>query len=176
MTKERIERIDRINRIWAMPNKWTFTIKPIKELLDRYVLSSQYWCDPYAGKFSMANVKNDLNGEHEFCMDALDFMKTRKTNEFDGILLDPPYSLRQVSEHYKKAGIKITGWHTSAGYNSKLKNEVARTIKHNGLSISFGWNSMGLGKHRGFKIIEILLVPHGGSKNDTIVTVERKIQ
>lgn len=23
----------RINRVWAMPNKWTFTIKPIKELL-----------------------------------------------------------------------------------------------------------------------------------------------
>ena len=23
----------KIERIWAMPNKWTFTIKPIKELL-----------------------------------------------------------------------------------------------------------------------------------------------
>jgi len=25
-------------------------------------------------------------------------------------------------------------------------------------------------------MVEILLVPHGGSKNDTIVTVERKIK
>jgi 16S rRNA G966 N2-methylase RsmD len=40
-------------------------------------------------------------------MDALDFLKTRKDKEFDGVLIDPPYSLRQVSEHYKKAGIKI---------------------------------------------------------------------
>ena len=35
---------------------------------------------------------------------------------------------------------------------------------------------MGLGKNRGFEMLEILLVPHGGSKNDTIVTVERKLQ
>ena len=24
----------KIDRIWAMPNKWTFTIKPIRELLE----------------------------------------------------------------------------------------------------------------------------------------------
>jgi hypothetical protein len=35
---------------------------------------------------------------------------------------------------------------------------------------------MGMGKNRFFEIIEILLVPHGGHKNDTIVTVERKFQ
>ena len=39
----------------------------------------------------------------------------------------------------------------------------------------YKWTSMGLGKNRGFKLKEILLVPHGGSKNDTIVTVEQKI-
>ena len=38
----------------------------------------------------------------------------------------------------------------------------------------FGWNSNGVGKVRGFEIIEILLIAHGGSHNDTIVTVERK--
>lgn len=163
----------RMTRIWAMPNKWTFTIKPIKELLEYQVKG--YWCDPYAGENSPAQVKNDLNGKHKFCMDALDFLKTRKDGEFDGVLLDPPYSLRQVSEHYKKAGIKITGWHTSSGYNSALKNEAARIIKPHGKAICFGWNSMGLGKKRGFEMTTILLVPHGGSKNDTIVTVEEKI-
>lgn len=29
--------------------------------------------------------------------------------------------------------------------------------------------------NRGFEMIEILLVPHGGSKNDTICTVEKKL-
>ena len=31
----------------------------------------------------------------------------------------------------------------------------------------------GIGKNNGFKIVEILLVPHGGWHNDTIVTVEK---
>lgn len=33
----------------------------------------------------------------------------------------------------------------------------------------------GIGKTRGFEIVEILLVAHGGNHNDTIVTVERKL-
>lgn len=163
----------RIERIWAMPNKWTFKIKPIKALLDSEV--NGFCCDPYCGENGnkYAQVTNDLalGG-----IDALEFLKQQKANEFDCVLLDPPYSLRQVSEHYKKAGVKITGWHTSVGYNSSLKNEAARIIKTNGKCICFGWNSMGLGKNRGFKMIRILLVPHGGSKNDTIVTVETKLQ
>ena len=167
----------KITRVWAMPNKWTFTIKPINELLKTHA-SRGVWVDPYCGENSPADILNDLDYTNKYAQthyDALDFLKTLKTNEYDGILLDPPYSLRQVSEHYKKAGIKITGWHTSAGYNSQLKNEAKRILRKNGKAICFGWNSMGLGKTRGFKMVELLLVPHGGSKNDTIVTVEEKL-
>ena len=160
-----------------MPSAWTFSIKPIKQLLaEEMNTNKEIWLDPFAGKYSPAQYKNDLNGsmnaqDHE---DALAWLKKRK--EADGVLLDPPYSLRQVSEHYKKAGIKVTGWHTSMAWGSRIKDEVARIIKPNGKVICFGWNSMGLGKSRGFRMERILLVAHGGSKNDTIVTVEKKIQ
>jgi len=50
-----------INRVWAMPNKWTFTIKPIAELLARYVGDGKGWVDPFAGKNSPAELCNDLN-------------------------------------------------------------------------------------------------------------------
>jgi len=50
------------------------------------------------------------------------------------------------------------------GYWGDCKNEVARITKKDGIGIN-----------RGFKMQEILLVPHGGSKNDTIVTVEKKL-
>lgn len=166
----------RISRIWAMPNKWTFTIKPIKQLLDRYVYEGS-WVDPYCGNNSPAVLLNDLDKQNNFAhthLDALEFLKSLEASKYDGILLDPPYSLRQVSEHYKKAGIRITGWHTSAGYNASLKNEAMRILKNNGTVICFGWNSMGLGINRGFRMIEILMVSHGGSKNDTLVTVENK--
>lgn len=53
---------------------------------------------------------------------------------------------------------------------------VSPKIKISGYAICFGWNSVGFGKQRGFEIIEILLICHGGHHNDTIVTVERKIR
>lgn len=164
-----------IERIWAMPNKWTFKIKPIANLLKEEMnTNKEIWLDPFAGMNSPAQYRNDLNEsmnaqDHE---DALEWLKKRK--EADGIILDPPYSLRQVSEHYKAAGIKVTGWHTSAGWNARLKDEVAKIIKPGGKCICFGWNTMGLGKGRGFKMERVLIVPHGGSKHDTLVTVEIK--
>ncbi|MBU1941448.1 MAG: adenine-specific DNA methylase [Candidatus Thermoplasmatota archaeon] len=157
-----------------MPNKWTFTIKPIKELLSRYV-TTRYWCDPFAGENSPAQVQNDLSGKVEFCMDALGFLKSRKDNEFDGVLFDPPYSITQAKQCYEGRGMKLLDIKpTSMKYWAECKNEISRILKPNGIVICFGWNSMGLGKNRGFKMIEILLVPHGGSKNDTICTVEEK--
>lgn len=165
----------KIERKWAMSSAWTFRIKPVAELLREEVdINKEIWLDPFSGNNSPAQYKNDLNPninaeDHE---DAIDWLRKRK--EADGVLLDPPYSLRQISEHYKKAGIKITGWHTGAGWSSKLKDEVARIIKPGGKAICFGWNSMGLGKNRGFKMVRILLVAHGGNKNDTICTVEVK--
>lgn len=166
----------KIERVWAMPNKWTFTIKPIKELLAEEVWDG-VWVDPFAGENSPASITNDLrkNMPTTHHMDALEFLRGLDTASCDGVLLDPPYSLRQISEHYKEAGIKVTGWHTSAGWGSAIKNETARVIKPGGKAICFGWSSMGIGKNRGFKMERVLLVPHGGSKNDTIVTVEIKL-
>jgi|SRR3990167_2153187 len=163
----------KISRVWAMPNKWTFTIKPIKELLSREV--SGYWCDPFAGENSPANIKNDLSGKHTFCMDALEFLKTRQNEEFDGVLLDPPYSITQAKQCYEGRGMdKLEIKPTSMKYWAGIKDEMARIIRPNGKAICFGWTSMGLGLSRGFEMIEILLVPHGGSKNDTLVTIEQK--
>lgn len=162
----------KIERKWAMPNAWTFSIKPIADLLAEEVTGGD-WCDPYAGKngSKYAQTTNDLS---QGGIDGVEFLKKQPSESFDGVLIDPPYSLRQVSEHYKAAGIKVTGWHTSAGNTSALKNEAARVLRKGGKVICFGWNSMGLGKNRGFEMTRILLVPHGGSKNDTIVTVETK--
>lgn len=166
-----------MTRVWAMPNKWTFTIKPIKELLERYVDSGINWVDPFAGDNSPAEYTNDINPDRKatYHLDSLDFCKLMM-GPFNGILFDPPYSNRQISEHYKAAGRKVTALDTSQNFFSKVLNEIAPKIKVGGLAISCGWNSAGIAKKRGFEVIEILLVPHGGHKNDTIVTVERKVQ
>ena len=93
----------------------------------------------------------------------------------DGVLYDPPYSLRQVAECYKGVGVSVTSEMTRSSFWGDIKKEIARVVKPNGKVISFGWNSGGIGKKLGFEIKKILLVPHGGIHNDTICTVELKI-
>ena len=160
-----------------MPNKWTFTMKPIKELLERYVGDGTGWVDPFAGNNSPAKIRNDINKDcnAQSNMKAIPFLEQFEESSLKGILLDPPYSPRQISEHYKKAGLKPSQWETSSGWGAKIKDLTASRVQLGGIVICFGWNSMGLGKNRGFELIEVLLVPHGGAHNDTIVTVERKI-
>ena len=159
-----------------MPNKWTFTIIPIKKLLKEEVTEGE-WCDPFAGKNSPAQTTNDLNknlvATHH--LDALAFLKEMKTESFDGVLFDPPYSITQAKTCYEGYGMdKLNIKPTSMQYWAECKNEIARILKPGGKVICFGWTSMGIGKGRGFEMVRILLCPHGGSKNDTIVTVEIK--
>jgi len=163
-----------INRAWAMPNKNTFSIKPIDELLGRVMQG--YSCDPFANGNTLADVTNDIDPQFDtmFNQDALEFLKTQDC-VYDTVLFDPPYSPRQVSECYKSMGRTVNMQTTQASFWSNLKKEVSRVTKTGGVCITFGWNSGGIGKKYGFEIQEILLVAHGGWHNDTIVTVERKI-
>ena len=165
-----------INRVWQMPNSNTFEIKPIKKLIDKYTYG--LIIDPFANKNKLASITNDLDEQYntDFHMDALDFLKTFTDNSVDCVLYDPPYSPRQVSECYKKLGKSVNMETTQASYWSKQKEQIGRIVKNNGIVITCGWNSGGIGKKYGFQIIEILLVAHGGWHNDTIVTVEKKIK
>lgn len=159
-----------------MPNKNTFDIKPIKEIIMKYYHENSI--DPFANKNKIATITNDLDSAYDtdYHMDALDFLKMFKDKTIDLVLYDPPYSPRQVSESYKKLDMSVNMQTTQASYWSRQKEEISRIIKDNGIVITCGWNSGGIGKTKGFEIIEILLVPHGGWHNDTIVTVERKIK
>lgn len=143
----------KIERIWAMPNKNTFSIKPIKKLIEEEKTQG-LWIDPYANTNKIADITNDLNTEYDtdYHLDALDFLKMFDDYSVDGILWDPPYSPR---------------------FWSMQKKEISRIIKPNGKIITFGWNSGGVGKKYGFEIQRILLVPHDGWHNDTICVVEK---
>jgi len=166
----------KFNRVFSMPSAWTFTIKPVRELLAKYDVGVG-WVDPFAGDNSPAEITNDMNPERKatFHLEAKEFCETLHS-AYSGVLYDPPYSFRQVSEHYKMLGKKASAIDTSANFHKKVKDVVAPKIKIGGHSISFGWNSMGMGKTRGFEIVEILLVAHGSNNNDTIVTVEKRIK
>lgn len=166
-----------IERKWAMPNKNTFSIKPIAELIQEEITNG-IWIDPYANTNKIAKITNDLNPIYDtnYHLNAIDFLKLFDDQSIDGILFDPPYSPRQISECYHNIGIECTNKDTRASFWSEQKKEISRILKIGGKVITFGWNSGGIGKTYGFEIKRILLVPHGGWHNDTICTVETKIK
>lgn len=160
-----------------MPSRHTFLIKPVRELIGRYVEDGKGWIDPFAGENSPAEITNDLNESKPttFHMHACDFAKMLK-GEYNGVLFDPPYSLTQVKECYASIGCEDFMRDDNKTFLSRCKKSLAPLVKPGGYVICCGWNSNGFGKSLGFEMVEMLMVAHGGWHNDTIVTVERKVR
>ena len=167
----------KFSRHWEMPNKNTFEIKCIRRFIGRYYSDDLYSIDPFANRCRFATVTNDIDPEMDtdYHMDALDFLKIFDDKSVDLVFYDPPYSARQISESYKKLGKSVDMKTTQSSFWGDIKKEIERITKLNGWVLSFGWNSNGIGKTKGFEIKEIMLVPHGGAHNDTICLAEQKI-
>ncbi len=138
------------SRAWEMPNANTFNIKCIAKLIYKYLNSDMESIDPFANKSRLAKITNDLNPEMKanYSMDAVDFLKTFEDKSVDFVFYDPPYSLRQVSECYKNVGIPVTMETTQSSCRTNHINEISRIVKANGIVVSFGWNSSGMGKKK----------------------------
>ena len=141
-----------------MPNHQTFKIPCIKLLIDEELKNS--FIDPFP---------------YPYKQDAIEYLKTIPDNSVDSLAFDPPYSQRQLKEMYHNAGLCLNHKMNNS-YWSHLKDEIGRIVKVGGKVVSFGWNSAGIGKKHGFEITRILLVAHGSQHNDTICTVENKVQ
>lgn len=166
-------------RKWAMPNGNTFTIAPIKDFVEQEVNKGGIIVDPFANKCKYGTITNDLNPEFDTTkhMDALEFLKEIDSNYADLVLYDPPYSITQASQLYHEYGKeKLEVNVANMKYWKLCKDNIARILKPNGRVICCGWNTNGLGKNRGFQLDKVLIVCHGGSKNDTLVTLEHKVE
>jgi hypothetical protein len=168
--------------MWAMPDGETFSIRPIAKFVHKYMHSNKISIDPFARNSNMATYTNDLNPKtnakyHEDVWLFLKRLKSMKVTA-DLVLFDPPYSLRQMKEIYNGIGIdKLSMGDTQRlGSWTKERDAIADIISDQGIVLSFGWNSNGMGKGRGFEIIEIMLVSHGGAHNDTICIAEKKVK
>jgi hypothetical protein len=167
------------SRCFAMPNAATFSVKPIGEFVQRYLADAKVSVDPFARNRDWATYTNDINPSTsaQSHQDAQDFLwgLADKAIVADLVLFDPPYSPRQVSEHYKAAGREVTGEDTQNGrLYRRVRNAIDCIVRPGGIVLSFGWQSVGMGKSRGYELIETMLVAHGGGHNDTICIAERK--
>jgi hypothetical protein len=157
-----------------MPSSNTFAIKPIGDLVKKHLRGVSI--DPFARDNAWATHTNDLNpataAAHHMDASAFLDMLGGQGVVADCILLDPPYSPRQVADCYKAAGLPCNQQTTQSSALYKRVRDAARKLcKPGTVVLSFGWNSAGMG--RGFEVLEILLVAHGGAHNDTICVVEQ---
>ncbi len=173
------------SRTWAMPNKCTFSIPPIKEFIEKYIIKPInndhpfLIVDPFARDSKIANITNDLNPESsaQYHMEAVDFLDMLIENNVkaNAVIFDPPYSPRQISEVYASIGKKATMQDTqNARLYKEVKDRLKLILKIGGKALSFGWNSSGFGNT--FETNEIMLVAHGGAHNDTICMAQTKLK
>ena len=166
-------------RSWCMPSPDTFSMKPAAEILDRVLAGREVVIDPFARNSNRGTITNDLDpsSSAQYHMDAPDFLRMLGTEPFaDAIILDPPYSPRQMAEAYKSVGLSRG---MASSQNARLYKECkdagSLLLKLGGVAVTAGWNSSGFGKTRGFRLDEVHLIACGGAHNDYIITVETKV-
>lgn len=170
-----------MRRVWTFPTGDTFDAEPISNFVRKYLAASKVSIDPFARNKRWATYTNDLNPDTkaEYHMEAAEFLKmlADKRVKADLAIMDPPYSSRQAKELYDGMGIKITTYHTNHWvYWQEERQLIGELVQPGGWVLSFGWNSIGMGKERGFELQELLLCCHGGAHNDTICIAEQKVQ
>jgi hypothetical protein len=164
---------------FAMPSRNTFSIPSITQFLQDHLEGCLIIVDPFARNSKFGTITNDLNPETEaqYHMKADEFLQMLidKGVKADAILIDPPYSPRQVKECYESIGLDVTGQDTQTSRTMSIINGLAaQVLKTGGIAISFGWNSTGVGMKNGMKKLSVHLIPHGSALRDTIITVEVK--
>lgn len=161
-----------------MPNSNTFDCKPIGEFVKKYLSISKISVDPFARNKRWTTHTNDLNPQTtaEYHVDATIFCRDLKERSVisDLVIIDPPYSPRQVKECYDNIGIKMSQDDALLGFQRKKLKDAIKDITATGsIVLTFGWNTVGMGK--GWKQLEIMLVCHGSDHNDTICLAEERM-
>lgn len=151
------------------PKKFTFEQVDLRKWTEKWATGKVL--NLFAGKTRLnvdeIRVDLDLDVNPDYCMDAYEFLKTWDGEKFDTIIFDPPYNLRKSREKYNGKYF---------GSLRKIKDKMINVLNPGGLILHYGYDSVGLGRSRGFEKIAVCLVCHNGDHNDTICLVERMNQ
>ena len=188
------EFLDITYRIWAMYSSGgrTFSVDAIRRIIDRivegFVLKfgrPPVVVDPFSRNSDLATVSNDINDSTSagYHMDARDFLVMIREGRcpeipngaVDIVLLDPPYSTTQSSLCYQRAGVSpLEGYTLNSDLYASCRKLASQILSPGGFLLTFGWNSLGSPANDLF-LLETSLICHGGSHDDTIITIEQKI-
>ena len=146
--------------------------------------------DPFARESftnSIENfITNDLNEEFD-CHYNLEFKHFAKQlrlrvdhfglQKVDLVFFDPPYSLRQLKDHYDGIGKDLELWQTHNMWKEG-KDHLAAIMPVGSRVVSLGWTTAGFGKKRGFEKVALHVFEQVAREDRyaLLVTVEEKVQ
>ena len=153
-------------------NKYTFKSVKIREWLNIHCKGKvvlNLFCGITFIK-SCTEIRNDIDNNIPalYHKDALDLVRlgSKELGKFDVVLIDPPYSYRKSMELYNG--------HKNSRFK-QLLDEIPKILKQDGKVIIFGYCASYMGKIRGFKIDEILVIDHSGAQHATLAVVESRM-
>ena len=167
-----------LKRVHCALSTETFMTKPIRDLLTRWIGSDHLMVDPFACNAKRVTTTYDISdGAVAQChTDVLNFLALMKRDgrKFDRGLFYPMHTSRQLAECFEENGHNLAQAGTQSFWH-KARDDLNEVIKPGGIVISFGWSSVGMGKRRGYQLIDGLLMCHGSDRPDTIAVVEQKL-
>ena len=128
--------------------------------------------DPFARNCPWGSHTNDIDPDTnaQDHMDALEWLKKQKTEYFDVVLFDPPFSANQA-KRYEAGHINV---YTDPSYVSKCWKQIARILAPSGRALKLGYNST---RHaNNLDLVRGYIINFGGSRNDVIMTIWEKKQ
>ena len=90
--------------------------------------------------------------------------------KYDLIILDPPFTYFQAVHMYDNKKMQDITY---------IKNLTDKLLTNDGIVIICGFNSTGMNSkkyNRNYEKLELLLLNHGGSHNDTIIIKTRRVK
>ncbi len=163
----------KFTRSFGLQTKDTLRCKESFSVVRKY-LEGKKVVDPFARNCEFAYpYTNDINPETkaEDHLDVEDYLEIWHSLEdtFDGAIYDPPFSDRQAKEAYQQT----TNLYTLGGKILRIERSLGDLIIPGGYVVKFGYNSNF--SHKAFECVEIKLVRYGGSMNDMIISVHKKM-
>ena len=126
-------------------------------------------------------ITNDLNPEFacDYNLEWKDFAKQLQgmKSEIDLVLFDPPYSLRQLKDHYDGIGKDLELWQTHNMWKEG-KDIVAKLMPVGSRVVSLGWTTSGFGAKRGFDKVAVYVFEQVAREDRyaLLLTIEEKVQ
>ena len=126
-------------------------------------------------------ITNDLNPAFacDYNLEWKDFAAalSKQQREIDLVFFDPPYSLRQLKDHYDGIGKDLELWQTHNMWKTG-KDMIAQLMPVGSRVVSFGWTTSGFGAKRGFDKVAVYVFEQVAREDRyaLLVTIEEKVQ